>query len=70
MSCLQYFHHFEGILVGLILNVFLVGALVASHESDQIKIPPNHVMEDADWVHEGTRWKCKINGCINIYVAK
>ncbi len=54
----------------LILNVVLVGALVASHESDQVKIPPNHAMEDADWVHEGSRWKCKINGCTNTYAAK
>jgi hypothetical protein len=27
-------------------------------------------MEDVDWVHERSRWKCKINGCIDIYVAK
>jgi len=54
----------------LILSVILVGALLASHESDQIKIPPNHVMEDANWVHEASKWKCKINGCTHIYVAK
>jgi len=54
----------------LILNVVLVGALVASHESDQIEIPPNHAMEDANWVHKRSRWKCKINGCINTYVAR
>ncbi len=35
----------------MILNVVLVGALVASYESDQIEVPLNHVMEDADWVH-------------------
>jgi hypothetical protein len=27
-------------------------------------------MEDANWVHEGSKWKCKINGCTNSYVAK
>jgi len=54
----------------LILNVFLGGALVAFHENDQIKIPPNHAMEDANWVPKGTRWKCKINGCIDTYVVK
>jgi hypothetical protein len=27
-------------------------------------------MEDVDWVHQRSRWKCKINGCINVYVAK
>jgi hypothetical protein len=54
----------------LILNVVLLGALVASHENDQIKIPPNHAMEDADWVHKGSRWKCKINGCIDTYATK
>ncbi len=43
---------------------------MASHESDQIKIPPNHAMEDANWVHKGSRWKCKINGCTDTYVAK
>jgi hypothetical protein len=54
----------------LILNVVFIGALVASHESDQVEIPPNHAMEDANWVHEGSIWKCKINGCTNAYVAK
>jgi len=43
---------------------------VASHESDQVKIPPNHAMEDANWVHERSRWKCKINGCTNTYATK
>ncbi len=43
---------------------------MASHESDQVAIPPNHAMEDVDWVHEGSRWKCKINGCTNAYVTK
>jgi hypothetical protein len=37
----------------LILNVVLVGAMVVSHESDQVEVPPNHAMEDADWVHKG-----------------
>jgi hypothetical protein len=27
-------------------------------------------MEDADWVHERSKWKCKINGCTNVYAAK
>ncbi len=31
---------------------------MVSHESDQVEVPPNHAMEDADWVHEGSRWKC------------
>ncbi len=35
---------------------------MASHESDQIKVPPNHATEDANWAHERSRWKCKING--------
>ncbi len=43
---------------------------MVSHESDHVEIPPNHVMEDADWVHERLRWKCKINGCIDAYAAK
>jgi hypothetical protein len=43
---------------------------VASHESDQVEVPPNHGMEDTDWVHEGSRWKCKINGCTNAFAAK
>jgi len=57
---------------------------VASHESDQVEIPPNHqrnegianksskkvAMEDANWVHEGLGWKCMINGCIDTYVVK
>jgi hypothetical protein len=54
----------------LILNVIFVGALVDSQENDQIEVPPNHAMEDADWVHEGSRWKCKINGCIDVYAIK
>ncbi len=52
------------------MNVVLVGALVASHESDKIEVPPNDAMENVDWVHEGSRWKCKINGCTNAYAAK
>ncbi len=43
---------------------------MASHESDQVEIPLNHAMEDVDWVHEGSRWKCKINGCTDAYAAK
>jgi hypothetical protein len=43
---------------------------VASHESDQVEIPPNHAMEDADWVHKRSRWKCKINGCTDTYAVK
>ncbi len=70
LTCLEYFHHFKLSLVGLILNVVFVGALVASHESDQVEIPSNHAMEDVDWVHEWSRWKCKIYGCTDIYVAK
>ncbi len=53
----------------MILNVILVGAPVVSHESDQVEVPPNHAMEDADWVHEGSKWKCKINVCTNAYAA-
>jgi hypothetical protein len=47
-----------------------VGVEVASHESDYGKVAPKHVVEDVDWVHEGLRWVCKINGCINNYVVK
>jgi iron only hydrogenase large subunit-like protein len=54
----------------LILNVILIGVLIASHESDQVGIPPNHPMEDANWVHGRSRWKCKINGCTDIYTVK
>jgi hypothetical protein len=54
----------------LILNVVLIGALMASHENDQVEVPPNHAMEDAFWVHKGSKWKCKINGCTNVYAAK
>ncbi len=43
---------------------------MASHESDQVEVPPNHAMEDVDWVHEMSKWKCKINGCTNAYAAK
>jgi hypothetical protein len=39
----------------LILNVVLIGVLVASHENDQVEVPPNHAMENADWVHEGSK---------------
>jgi hypothetical protein len=67
---LQYFHHFKGLFSCLILNVVLVTTSVASHESDKVEVPPNHAMEDVDWVHEGSRWKCKINGCTNVYAAK
>jgi hypothetical protein len=42
---------------------------MASHESDQVEGPLNHAMEDADWVHKRSRWKCKINGCTNTYAA-
>jgi hypothetical protein len=47
-----------------------VGAEMVLHESDNGEVPPNHAMEDVDWVHEGSRWICKFNGCINSYVAK
>ncbi len=43
---------------------------MVSHESDQVEVPPNHVMEDVDWVHKGSKWKCKINGCTNTYATK
>jgi hypothetical protein len=36
----------------LILNVVLFEVLVVSHENDQIEIPPNHAMENANWVHK------------------
>jgi hypothetical protein len=39
---------FLRIFSDLILNVFLVGALVASHKSDQVEVPPHHAMEDVD----------------------
>jgi hypothetical protein len=58
------------LLVGLILNVVLVKVLVVSHENDQVEIPPNYAMKDADWAHERSRCKCKINGCTYTYVAK
>jgi hypothetical protein len=51
------------------LKIF-IGALVVSRENDQIEIPPNHAMEDVNWVHKGSRWKCKINGCTDAYAAK
>jgi len=47
-----------------------VGAEMALHESDNGRVPPNHAMEDVDWVYEGSRWICKFNGYINSYVAK
>ncbi len=43
---------------------------MVSHESDQVEVPPFHAMEDADWVHGGSRWKYKINGCTHTYVVK
>ncbi len=43
---------------------------MVSHESDQVEIPPYHAMEDTDWVQEGSRWKCKINGCIDVSATK
>jgi len=30
---------------------------VPLHESDDGKRPPNHAMEDVDWVHEGSTFK-------------
>ncbi len=43
---------------------------MASHENDQVELPPNRAMEDADWVHERSRWKCKINGCTDANAVK
>ncbi len=51
-------------------NKFFVGANVASHKNDHGKVPLNHAMENVNWVHEGSRWICKFNGCINSYTAK
>ncbi len=54
----------------MISNVVLVRAPMTSHENDQIEVPPNHAMEDEDWVHKRLRWKCKNNGCTDIYATK
>ncbi len=43
---------------------------MASHESDHVELPPNHAMEDVDWMHKGSRWKRKINGCTNVHAVK
>jgi hypothetical protein len=43
---------------------------VALDENDHGKIPWKNSMEDVDWVHEGSRWVCKINGCTDNYAAK
>jgi len=43
---------------------------MASHESDKVEVPPNHAMEYVDWVHKGSMWKCKINGCTDAYATK
>jgi hypothetical protein len=51
-------------------NNFFVGTKVVSHKSDDGKVPLNHAMEDVNWVHEGSRWICKFNGCIDSYMAK
>jgi hypothetical protein len=42
---------------------------MGSHEADHAEVSPKHAMEDVDWVHEGSRWLCKINGCTNSYAA-
>jgi len=43
---------------------------MASHKNDHGEIPPNHAMKNVNWVHEGSRWVCNINGCTDNYVAK
>jgi len=54
----------------LILNVVFVGASVVSYDNDQIEVQPNHAIEDEDWVHERSKWKCKINGCTHTYATE
>jgi hypothetical protein len=51
-------------------NYNFVGVEVASHENDHGEIRSNHAMKNVDWVHKGSRWVCKINGCIDNYVTK
>jgi hypothetical protein len=43
---------------------------MASHKNDHGEIPPNHAMKNVNWVHEGSRWVCNINGCTDSYAAK
>jgi hypothetical protein len=40
------------------------------HEGDHGKIPPKHVMENVDWVHEGSRWVSTYDACINKNTTK
>ncbi len=49
-------------------NKKFLGANVVLHKSDHGKVPLNHAMEDVNWVHEGSRWICKFNGCIDAWL--
>jgi hypothetical protein len=40
------------------------------HEGDHGKIPSKHVMENVNWVHEGSRWACTFDACINNNIVK
>jgi hypothetical protein len=65
----EYFNFFTNVQIHLI-RCYFVGVEVVSHECDHEEVAPQHAMEDVDWVHEGSRWVCKINGCTNTYMIK
>ncbi len=39
-------------------------------EGDHGKVLPKNMMEDVAWVHEGSRWICKLDAYIDCYTIK
>jgi hypothetical protein len=59
----QYSHPFDN-------DIIFVGIEMTFHEGDHGKIPPKHVMENVDWLHEWSRWVCTFDACINNNTTK
>ncbi len=83
---MQYPHHFKkmvgcNILIMFTLNLliffarFLINSIPNLDLASQEFPPPmqdehGDVMEENEWVHEGSRGCCKVNACTSFYVAK
>jgi hypothetical protein len=55
------------------LSFFGLGSEVESDQAPQplaLLCPPNLVWKDKEWMHVGSKWKCKVGTCIIAYYAK
>ncbi len=55
------------------LSFFGLGPEVESDQAAQalaLLCPPNLARKDKEWMHVGSKWKCKVGNCIIAYCAK